>query len=347
MDSLLNPDPLLSLKTLGVFTLTAAPALVMGLRLRPIDLCRVAALVLIVGCALSAVVSLALPSVGTMPSGTEAGVYQIGGWKGLYTHKNHLGHIAGLTFGAMLLTGRGLFKDIRWWIVGLAAAAICMFGAKSSTAYVLAAALPVFYFAVAKPRGVLRYFSIFFSCLVFFTLLLFRDDIVHFALGLLGRNSSLSGRTDIWLHAGEMIMQRPVFGGGFGFSASDSYHEAITARFGVAYTHNEYLDLLLNIGAVGLILNLSLLGYAAWQSWRRRPSESTAMARNFLTLLLFGVVISGWSEGHGVEVTQVMMLSLFGLFGVAMGEARAARQSRPSRARSRSADLTAQAPQAT
>jgi len=323
--SLVNPDPVWSIKTLAVYITAAGATLAMAFRLRPIDFCRVLALVMIASCILSLITVFAMPSLGVTNASVSAGVDDVGGWRGIYAHKNLLGHVAGITFGLMLLTGRPIFRDNRLWGVALAFSLVCAVGSKSSTALILSAALPAIYLAAVRPKGIARYVSVFLTSLLFLAAIFLRDYIVQAILGMLGKNSSLSGRTDIWGYAAQYIKDHLIFGGGFGMTASVEFHQTLKAFFGVEYTHNQYLDVLVNTGVIGMALLLAVVIHAAWSAWRRPVSQSSSEARDFLSVLLLGWVISGWSETSNAVLGQVYFAAIFGLLGVSVSAGRLTR----------------------
>ena len=316
ISSLLKSDALWSLKTLAVFITVAGPLAAMAYRLRPTDFCRVIAIVFVLSCLISIVVVFAYPSVGVTPVRSEAGVDNVGGWRGVYQYKNQLGHVAGITAGVMLFSGLPLFKNVRLWILALTVSAICTLGSLSSTAIILAITLPAFYIAAVKPRGLFRVLSFTLVAIAFIALLLDRDQLVHATLGVLGKNSSLSGRTGIWALGGEYFRDQPAFGGGFGLTATDEFHQRLKALFGVEYTHNQYLEVLLNGGLVGFSLYLFMVAEAAWLAWRRVVPERLAPARNFLSVLLLGWAISAWSETSNDVLADIFFAIIFGLWGV-------------------------------
>ena len=88
------------------------------------------------------------------------------------------------------------------------------------------------------------------------------------ATAILGKNATLTGRTRIWgavLHA---ITQNPILGYGYGGVWADASGE--TGRlwraigFPVYEAHEQYLDVLLQLGAIGAVLLLCVL-LAAWR----------------------------------------------------------------------------------
>ena len=68
--------------------------------------------------------------------------------------------------------------------------------------------------------------------------------------GTLGRDTTLTGRTDIWAALLPVAMQHPVLGAGFGGFWTD---ETIRLHI-VNEAHNGYLEVLLETGAIGLLL---------------------------------------------------------------------------------------------
>jgi O-antigen ligase len=77
-------------------------------------------------------------------------------------------------------------------------------------------------------------------------------------LALLGRSSTLTGRIDIWRAALVPIMNRPFLGYGFDAFWLGAKGESglidRTVHYLVPHAHNGALELLLNLGAIGLAL---------------------------------------------------------------------------------------------
>jgi len=80
---------------------------------------------------------------------------------------------------------------------------------------------------------------------------------------LLGRSKDLTGRTDLWRSVGSMILARPLLGYGFsGFwsgASIESYAVENFVGWSPTYSHNGYLEILLNLGVVGAALFLIFL----------------------------------------------------------------------------------------
>jgi exopolysaccharide production protein ExoQ len=71
----------------------------------------------------------------------------------------------------------------------------------------------------------------------------------------LGRNQTLTGRTDIWASLLPYVMRNPILGSGFG----GFWTSATTAEIRVNESHNGYLGVCLGLGIVGLLLTVFFL----------------------------------------------------------------------------------------
>jgi exopolysaccharide production protein ExoQ len=72
---------------------------------------------------------------------------------------------------------------------------------------------------------------------------------------LLGRNSTLTGRTDLWVGLLPEAAQQPILGYGFSSFWTPTRHAAHI----VGEAHNGYLEVLLGLGVVGLVFTLTFL----------------------------------------------------------------------------------------
>ncbi len=95
--------------------------------------------------------------------------------------------------------------------------------------------------------------------------LLFYDSIMQIIAPALGRDETLTGRTDMWGPIIEFASRNPLFGVGYGglWAPGNWELEAIfTPHFILANAHNGYLAIYVELGVVGLILlGLFLLAY--------------------------------------------------------------------------------------
>lgn len=86
---------------------------------------------------------------------------------------------------------------------------------------------------------------------------------------LLGRDTTLSGRTDIWQHVWPFILERPLLGWGYGAFwrgiQGEAFRVVAAVHFIVIHAHNGFLEIWLELGLAGIAL--FLLSYL--RAWRK------------------------------------------------------------------------------
>lgn len=208
-----------------------------------------------------------LPSMGTMP-----GYPYFGAWRGIFWHRNHMGSLEamfnlvfllGLVSGELSKKLRMLFNVVFYFLTLLLVVL-----SRSATGVILLVILNFVLLAVfawLKWGARLRpphYYALVGFVSIAFVIVLFNLD---FLLGLLGRNTTLTGRVYLWEYLIEKVISlRPVFGYGFGAIWNiDSFrvNTAVTIgwSFPVLIADNGYLDILLNLGIVGLLSFLAVI----------------------------------------------------------------------------------------
>jgi exopolysaccharide production protein ExoQ len=210
---------------------------------------------------LIAALSLALMAVS--PHSVIATVGE--GWaiRGVFIHKNHAGAAMALGFlmewyfketsaRAKLLRRISLFV----FFVFLVAA-----NSATSLVAVIATILVVSCFNFLHVRCKIPLQLIFALVLIGSGTALALQDV---ALQALGRNTDLTGRTELWAFVFSMIAKRPLLGyglSGFWMGASE---ETLDAQkflgWNPIYAHNGYLEIALSLGIVGLLLVLFIIG---------------------------------------------------------------------------------------
>ena len=136
----------------------------------------------------------------------------------------------------------------------------------------------------------------------------------------LGRNSTLTGRTQIWA---AVLAQRinPVLGTGFeSFWMGNRLQSVWTlSQVGIEEAHNGYLELYLNLGWVGLTLMgmLIVTGYRNGLELFRRDPVAGQLRMAFLTC---GVIYSCTEAGFRM-MNPVWIGFLLAIVAVPVGEA--------------------------
>ena len=279
---------------------------------------------------LQAFVIIALGSVAAvalLPHYAIAGPHDVmgastpGDWRGLYGHKNTLGHVAGLGVGVLSSRGGRLIRPplLRW--TGLVAAAACVAASRSASGLALALALPLLDQLLIRFRGPARLALAGFALAALATAFAGRALVLAAGLAAIGRNPTLSGRTAIWRAAAELVRRRLLAGWGLNYSVSQEVAARLTALFGVNHVHSALLDVVINLGGIGAAL--LILAVVAALACLPRVGRQASAARSALALLTAGWLLSGLTEDMAVRpdgpVAQFGLCALFGLYGLSSG----------------------------
>ncbi|MBA3922898.1 MAG: O-antigen ligase family protein [Nostocaceae cyanobacterium] len=225
---------------------------------------------------LSIIFAIALPSYGVM-SVQESGVHA-GAWRGIMTHKNGLGRLMVLSNMVFLLLS---ISSRQWrWFFGvnyiLSIALIVLSTSKTALTVFLTMTimLPIYRaWRQNSSRVVPLTIAIILVAAGATTLLLDNLEVLG---NVLGKDLTLSGRTDIWAIMWELIEQRPLLGYGFngfwrGWDSEVSAYIWRTLEWDCPYGHNGFLDLMAELGVVGLGLFIMSLttAYLRGVRWLR------------------------------------------------------------------------------
>ena len=184
------------------------------------------------------------------------------GWRGIYFTKNGLGinSLFGIILFSALLTDK---KTATLGIMGLILSFILLIGSKSITSLIISAfALSIWSFMVTFLN---RNKPVFISLLVSFLILfvigiwLYLTNNTEIVLSILGKDLTLTGRTPIWEALLLYVRQSPWLGYGYGavWLGRDfgiGSYISLPMNYYVVNAHNGYLDLLLEIGIIGVVL---------------------------------------------------------------------------------------------
>lgn len=188
---------------------------------------------------------------------------QMGEWRGVFPHKNVLGHMMCL----LLITGFCLF--LSGWRPLVSAGAMCLalvllFLSRSGTSVIaLAVALCVLPFVIAMRRGSV-WFATFLGLAVMSiaTFLLVMEvmniNLVRVVLDALGKDETLTGRTILWEFGMEAFQSRPWLGHGYKAYWDSPETSALLLRTVIDqelwFFHNNFLDVGVAFGIVGITL---------------------------------------------------------------------------------------------
>jgi len=242
---------------------------------------------------------------------------------GVATSKNTLGQtclIAGVYFSWSLIfrwredIQRGGIPRVAVNLLFLALVAWLLYMANSATSMVCLLAVVSLFAAgrvpalASEPRRVVWFCGI---ALSLFLILELSADTSNWIIEGLGRSKDLTTRVPMW----ELLLRmntNPLIGVGYESFWSGVRFDYIWRQFpGIIQAHNGYLDLYLNIGAIGLLLLLISIadGFAA----AIKELESDYATSLLRIAFIIAVVLNNWTEATIKPVSNMFLLLLWGI----------------------------------
>lgn len=233
----------------------------------------------------------------------DLGVMGGGEWQGIFAHKNELGlaMVLGIaTFACLGDEWRGIRRTLR--ILVLLCMMLLVLGSRSATSFSVALALalivPLAFWS--RDRNSVKPAIVGGSLLaVPIVASLVTGVGANTLLGFLGRDTSLSGRSDLWQILITDIWQKPALGYGYGVYWSPNgpaaHYLLRLIHWNPGMAHNGFLEVALNTGLFGVAALLLLLAVAVTRAsamfWQGRDRTS---AWPFFAIVY--VILSNFSE---------------------------------------------------
>lgn len=189
-----------------------------------------------------------------------------GGWRGIFGYKNTLGSMMALSvlIEWELPVQTRFSKHLNRLALLLSAVLLVSSDSITSMVALVAAIVSVQIYKFGMRLRVPLYAIVLPTLLVVAsgaTMLFVDSERVTAALG---RSSDFTGRAEIWALVASYIPERPILGYGYSAFWSGATSESQTIDHalgtGIMYSHNGYLETLLNLGLVGFLLTLGFLG---------------------------------------------------------------------------------------
>lgn len=208
-----------------------------------------------------AIISSCLFAVGLPKYGIMAGLHA-GSWRGIYSHKNVLGKIMVPSIFVFLCLAFNQKKNrlILWCGCILSIILLILSTSKSALLnfVLLLAALAIYQIFRWRLNfmipGITGLATIGFGIKIWLTANADR------LLASVGKDATLTGRTDLWPLVLDKIWERPLFGYGFGSFWYGWESEAASIWYATGWSppnaHNGLLDLFLDLGIVGVTIYL-------------------------------------------------------------------------------------------
>ena len=203
---------------------------------------------------LSILMVIIIPSYGTMSYGVH-----VGSWRGIYTHKNWLGRM--MTIGNIVFLIMAMDqKKHRWWYwIGLSCTASLLLLSRSSSSILncvtIFSIIPIY--SIFRWRYLLMVPTIIITVALSSSLSLWFNENANSILGTIGKDATLTGRTNMWPYIIDMIAKEPWLGYGYSAFWGDWNSPGATVWYAAKWTppnaHNGLLDLWLALGLVGVL----------------------------------------------------------------------------------------------
>ncbi len=245
------------------------------------------------------------PSIGRMS------LEHPGAWSGLWTHKNTLGGIMAL--GVAINAAAAIVTPDRrklWIACAIAAFALVLLSTSKTALIASMLGLGVIVFCMIIRRGPVQMIAAIAGASVAIVagagIVLLAPDILVAALG---RDLTLTGRTDIWEASARFVEAKPWLGYGYyAFWLPDNgpaYWVREAVAWQVASAHSSWLELALGLGRVGVIMfALQLLVTLARGAGAALQPQAGLWAPAFLaTFALYTL-----SESHAVQANNIFWI---------------------------------------
>lgn len=220
--------------------------------------------VILIAVALSILTVLSIAAVFVLPAVGVDHTLHAGAWKGVYFQKNVAGRATVVLILCLLWLGHvgAPARPVRAAMLATAFLFLVMSG--SGTGFLVALLVVAILGGVRRfgaDVGVLMPVAVLAAFVVFVgagLLAVFTTD----ALGLLGRDPTLTGRTELWEHTLRSVMERPWLGWGYAayWYGTNGPAAAYTIGWGIASAHNGVIDAALDLGLTGVLPVLAMIG---------------------------------------------------------------------------------------
>jgi O-antigen ligase len=244
-----------------------------------------------------------------------------GAWRGLASQKNALGALASIAL--VLWFHAWLTREVRLLpvLAGGAVSVTCLVLSRSSTSLATTLFVMVLLLMLLRSRPGLRPYMPYLLATLMAALLIYALAILNLIPGrgtlmapivaFTGKDMTLTGRTEIWAIIYEHIQYHPFLGTGFGgywtagpVAGTESY--VFVERMGGFYpgsAHSGYLEIINDLGWVGLMCLIAYIVHYGWQSLQLLGIDRNQGA--LYLALFFQQAITNLSETHWFSVLSV------------------------------------------
>jgi exopolysaccharide production protein ExoQ len=268
------------------------------------------------------------PSDGIMSFGELSGT-----WRGVFTHKNILGPTMAAAVFVELLILSFSQRRMKWRYGLLGLFLLLVILSRSTTGLLLSTSYLVgaFIYALGKRSSLLGTVLLAMVSLTAIGLLVLLYFDAELLLSAFGKDPTLTGRTGLWTVVMSLIAERPILG--YGYRAMWVLNDASTVLadqeaggWGVASSHNAFLELTLQLGYLGMGVMLAIIVVAlvrAYKCWLTVPGPLGFFSLVFVVSSLLAAQTMETLGQNQVIEWVIFNLLLFGC-GMALRDQKAA-----------------------
>ncbi len=242
---------------------------------------------------------LFFPSIGT-----HIGYPYFGAWRGIFWSKNYMGPImaiGNLVFLFNIFSSRNkvllLLANILFYLL----TALLVFKSKCASAMVIFVILNLAFLLALAWVNLKRFLNkthYIVGAIVSILLIVLIILNMNFFFGLVGRDTTLTGRYPLWsylIHTG--WTNHPILGSGLGATwETNNFRStaAIAAKWDLPalVSDNGYIDIFLDLGLVGVILSISVILFSLFRVITHAIKEQTLISFFPVLLMVFVVIVN-------------------------------------------------------
>lgn len=223
-----------------------------------------------------------------------------GQWTGVFQHKDGLG-LAMVIGIVSLVLARKPWTLIRMSSIALCFALLCLSRSLGPFLWLVTAVASL---AFLRSRGRARPIMLIALLGPIVILPIAVPNFLAVVTGMLGKDPTLTGRTEVWAIVIRMILVHPLLGYGAGafWSTEAQMVHVLVGNWSPHHAHNGYLDICLNLGIVGLALVLIIL-VDIFRRTRDPQSEASHDAGEWLFTVAMVIMVLAVSEVTFLQVS--------------------------------------------
>ena len=238
--------------------------------------------------------------------------------RGIFVAKNVLGQVmAAGVLASMHILRAAASRQARFWsVVRSIVFLVVVLASKSSTSILvtLYLCLMTFFICLYRRGGLSRVLGTSVAVLsgaIALALTLFPDPVLE----ILGKDATLTGRTELWALVVEKIYERPIAGWGyFAFwGSTNPAANAISEELGwagIPTAHNGLLEMLVEVGVIGTTLISVIFLRSVWLAYRCLRTSARELGTSSL-LCSGAIVIIGVTEPVLIDFSSVWTIIFF------------------------------------